>query len=502
MQLPKMFQNPIHSIHELRNRPEAFWMKRGERMALELFREMSKRVPAYKDFLKKNKIHTKSIKTIKDFSKLPTLDKDNYIRKYSLPEMCWDGKFAEGQYIVSTTSGSTGEPVYFPRNHTQNIQYANFAELYLLTNFKINQQKTLYVNAFPMGAWIGGVFTYDAIRIIAESRKYHLTIISPGLHKKEVIKAIVKLGPYFDQVIIGSYGPFLKDIIDDGIESGVKWYKYNLKFIFSAEGFTETFRDYMIKKGGLKNPYLDTLNHYGVVDLGTLSYETPVSILIRRLLLNNKKAYKNMFGDINKLPTLTQYIPELFYFEDTDKNLICSGYSGLPLVRYDLKDHGGIISYNDSVKILKKENIDLNQEIKKTDIKDTLWELPFVHVYERDDFSVSLYAFQIYPETIRKSLQKNKFEKLLTGKFTMVVAYTKQQNQELQVNVEMKHKVRSSEKLKKNIQDSILKQLLVENSEYRETYGHKGDRISPRIIFWKYEDPKYFRSGIKQKWVK
>jgi phenylacetate-coenzyme A ligase PaaK-like adenylate-forming protein len=48
----------------------------------------------------------------------------------------------------------------------------------------------------------------------------------------------------------------------------VDWKKYNLRFIFSAEGFSETFRDYVAEVAGLKNAYLDTLNHYGTVDQG------------------------------------------------------------------------------------------------------------------------------------------------------------------------------------------------------------------------------------------
>ena len=37
-------------------------------------------------------------------------------------------------------------------------------------------------------------------------------------------------------------------------------------------------------------------------------------------------------------------------------------------------------------------------------VTNTIWRLPFVYVYERSDFSVSFYAFQIYPETIKRAL--------------------------------------------------------------------------------------------------
>ena len=477
-----------------------FWMLRGEHQALKLFHQMSLRVPAYKDFLKKNKVNPQNVHTIKDFLRLPTIDKNNYLRAYPLDMLCWDGKLAEGQYVISTTSGSTGEPFYFPRTKEQDLQYAAVAELYLRTNFTIHKKTTLYIDAFPMGAWIGGVFTYDAIRIIAD-RGYPLSIITPGVHKQEVIKAVKKMSPYFDQTIIGSYAPFMKDILDDGEREGVDWEKYNLKFIFSAEGFTEAFRDYITRKAGLKNPCLDTLNHYGTVDLGTMSYETPVAILSRRLALKDKDLYRTLFGETTKLPTFTQYFPELFYFESIDGNLLCSGFSGLPLVRYDLKDRGGIVTFNQLQQIFKSQDLDILKESQHAGIKSTVWNLPFVHVYERRDFSVSLYAFLVYPETIRRALQKRWLEKYVTGKFTMVVVYNKKQDQELQVHVEMKYGVRASKLLEEKIESALVQQLLKENSEYHETHREKGSRIRPNVVLWKYEDPTYFRPGIKQKWV-
>ena len=495
------FRNPTTLLKDLEKNSEERWVQNGKKRALMLFHMMSKRVPAYKKFLKEHKINPNSIKTITDFAKLPTIDKDNYLKKNPLEELCWDGDLKNKKWTISTTSGSTGEPFYFPREKEQDLQYAAVTEIYLRTNFNIHKQSTLYIDAFPMGAWIGGVFTFEAIRILAERGDYKLSIITPGVYKQEVIKAVRKLSSHFDQTIIGSYGPFLKDIIDDGENEGLNWKKYNIKFIFSAELFTETFRDYVIRKAGLKNPYIDTLNHYGTVDLGTMSHETPISILARRMALKNKKIYRSLFGDTTKLPTLTQYIPDLFYFEDVDGSLLCSAFSGLPLVRYDLKDHGGVISFNNMKKIFSDEGVDLMREAKKVGIKNTVWELPFVHVYERSDFSVSLYAFQIYPETTRRALQCKGLEMYVTGKFTMAVEYTKKQDQKFQINIEMKRNIKQSKELKEKISKYIVKQLIKENSEYKETYREKGKKIEPHIILWEYEDETYFKPGIKQKWV-
>ena len=203
---------------------------------------MAKRVPAYKDVLRKNRINPSRITTIADFKNLPLLDKDTYLRRYPLEKLCWDGKLAKGQWVTAATSGSTGQPFYFPRQAAQNWQYGITAELYLRNNFDIQKKSTLYVNCFALGVWIGGIFTYDAMEVIRQRGDYALNVINPGLNKAEIVKAVRALGPHYDQVVLGGYPPFVKDVLDDGVRAGLDWKRYNMKFVFSAEGFSEDFR--------------------------------------------------------------------------------------------------------------------------------------------------------------------------------------------------------------------------------------------------------------------
>lgn len=498
--LKKQLKNPLIFLKDLSFKKSSYWEKRGELMAFKLFKEMSSRVPAYKEFLKENKINPKDIKSFKDLYLVPAVSKESYLKKYNLEDLCWDGSFSNTSWVIASSSGSSGEPFYFPRTKEQDLLYSLTAELYLITNFNIDKKSTLYIDAFPMGPWIGGLFTYQAIKYVVDRSNYNLSIITTGIDKHEIIKVIRRFGKMFDQIIIGSYGPFLKDTLEEGFNKGLNWKEYNIRFIFSAEGFSKTFRDYVLDIVGQKGNFEYTLNHYGTVDLGTMAYETPISIKIRRLLLDNKKAYQDFFGEVNKLPTLCQYIPEHFYFEETMKGgLLCSSYSGIPLFRYDLKDNGGILSYKKATNFLKKHNLNTKDSHVA---KKSIWELPFVFVFERSDFSVSFYAFQIYPETIREALQVKEMEHRLTGKFTMIVDFNKKNNQKLYIHIELAKIESSSLQLEKILNKIIIKSLLEHNSEYKETYKEKGKDIEPVLIFHKYEDPKYFKVGIKQRWVK
>ncbi|MFA6503004.1 MAG: hypothetical protein WCT45_01970 [Candidatus Paceibacterota bacterium] len=501
LEIPPTLRNIERLEKSLRSDEARLWEKRGEKQALALFHAMAERVPAYKDVLKKNRINPDSVSSIQDFTKLPLIDKQNYLRAYPLADLCWDGEFSERAWTVCTTSGSTGEPFYFPHGVGQDAQYALLAELYLRANFQIHKKRTLYINGFPMGAWIGGVFTYKAVTMLAERGTYPLSIINPGINKIEIIKAVKKLGGDFDQIIIGSYGPFLKDTLDDGIHEGVDWKKYNLGFIFSAEGFSEGFRDYVLETAGKKDDLAATLNHYGTVDLGTMSYETPLAILARREALAHPDLYQKLFDDSIRVPTLTQYLPNLFYFEEVAGTLACSAAAGLPLVRYDLKDVGGVYRYDEMLDAYRATGIDLEKDLATKGLAHTGWKLPFVYVYERNDFSVSFHAFQIYPATIRRAFEHSSLDAKITGKFAMRVEYDQDQNQQFEINLELKKDVPPTDALKEEITRLVTDQLLKESSEYRETYRMKGQRVLPHIVFWQYEHERFFRPGIKQKWV-
>ena len=496
--------NAQELLGQLKTQSEASWLARGEKQALKLFAEMANRVPAYQDFLKKHSINAGEIKTLADFQQVPLTNKENYLLAYPLENLCWDGKFKGEKWEISSTSGSTGEPFYFPRTKFQDEQFKLTAEICFIDFFEIDKKSTLFIDCFALGVWIGGVFMYQAVKYLMDSDKYALSIITPGADKTEAIKAIKKLSQKFDQIIIGGYAPLVKDLIDVGINQGLLWQNYEVKYFFAAEGFTEGYRDYIIKRGGAKNVFTDTINHYGTADLGTMSNETPLSILIRRLSLKDPTLATALFSQSHKEPTLTQFIPELYYFEQVGNRVVCSSCGGLPLVRYDLKDRGGVRTLKEVTAILKEKNIDLAAEIERHGLAKLIWQLPFVFLYERDDLTASIYSVNIYPESIRKALLVPGLEDEVSGKFTMLVDYDQGQNQFLQINLELKDGHAPSEAIEKQALEAIVASLLNENSEWRDFYHDETIRhkVMPKLLFWPYQDPLHFKPVGKQKWVK
>jgi len=481
-------------------RSGAAWSRGARTHLLSLFTKAAVKLPAYKEFLKKNAIKVKNIKTYKDILNVPAVTKMNYLRNFKFEKLFWNGTIARN-HVLTSTSGSTGKPVYFARSPEVDDNSSLIHELIFRTSSLSLNKSTLVVVCFGMGVWIGGLITYQAFEKMGR-RGYPISVITPGINQQEILRILRDLSPNFDQVVLAGYPPFLKDIIDTANEQGIMPLKAKTALLFAAEMFTEKFRDYVGKKAGVKNVHTDTANIYGSADLGTMAFETPLSILIRRVAAKNPELFKELFNGTSKTPTLCQYIPTLTHFDEKDGELYVSGDSAMPLVRYRIGDNGGLYTFAEMEKQFKKHGLSLKAEAKKEGLGKHLAEMPFVYVYERTDFSTTLYGLQIYPETIKETLLTPRFQKYCTGKLTLITKFDTNQDQYLEVNIECKSDRTVSDVLRSELQAEIVRSLRLQNSEFRELSDFLGERAFPKLVFWNYNDPTYFKSGVKQSWVK
>lgn len=492
---------PSQIIEYIRKKKGDFWEKERKQRALSLFHKAAKRVPAYKDFLRKNKINPSKIRTFEDFQLVPPTSKKDYLRQYPLEKIHLDGTMQRPQ-VFTATSGSTGEPFYFSRTQQLDWQYSVLAELFLQNSSYGTRGPTLVLVCFGMGVWIGGLITYKAFEL-ASQRGYPVSILTPGLNKKEIFNALTKIAPHFKQTILIGYPPFLKDLVDEAQNQGIELKRLHIRLLFAAEAFGERFREYVAKKAGVKNLYRDTLNIYGTADIGAMAFETPTTILIRRLVMQNKKLFRELFSQTIKTPTLAQYNPLFVSFEATrDGDILLTGNNAIPLVRYAVGDHGGVFNSEELRLRLQSHGVNIEKEFEAAGLQNYFYNLPFVYVYERSDFATSIYGLQIFPEIIREALLDNAFSDDITGKFTMITKFTRKHDQYLEINIEMRKEIRETKKLKKRTTDKIFQALQAKSSEFRELSNYLGKRAVPVIVFWPYEHPLHFQPTIKQKWSK
>ena len=468
----------------------------AEQAVLKLCQEVAADVPAYKAFLEEQQIDPELIETFEDFKSLPLLTKTNYIQNYPLPCLCRHGQL-ENCDLVAVSSGSTGNPTFWPRFLSDEFQIATRFEQIFYHSFQADRHTTLAIVCFTLGTWVGGIYTASCCRHLA-AKGYPIIITTPGNNKSEIFRIIRDLAPLFEQVVLLGYPPFLKDVIDTGISEGIEWSQYSVKLVMAGEVFSEEWRTLVSERIGSINYCYDSASLYGTADAGVLGNETPLTICIRRFLAQNADVAKSLFGE-SRLPTLVQYDPVSRFFETKDGTLLFSGDNGIPLIRYHISDRGGIISYQDMIAFLHTQGFDPFAELKAIDNRG-VFPFPFVYVFGRSDFTISFFGANIYPENVIVGLEQPGIKDWVTGKFVMAVEKDEDGNSCLSIAVELAPTITNTKEMAEAIAFSIYTQLIRLNSEFAN-YVSPVYQI-PQVTLLPFGNPDYFPVGVKHRYTR
>jgi len=497
---------PLHTFIETpyRTLAEERIAMSAEDNVVAMFREIYAQVPAYREYLAKHGVTAADVHTYADFHKLPLVNKPDYLQAYPLPTLCREGDLSSCD-LISVSSGSTGLPMFWPRNMKHELDIALFFEQIYRGSFQADKKRTLVIVVFPMGTWVGGLYSQQSLRYLSE-KGYEITAVTPGTNKEEALRVVAELGPLFDQTVLMGYPPFVKDVIDTGVARGIEWQKYNVKMIFAGEVFTEEWRNNMCHNVGASNPCFDTVSLYGTADAAVLGLETPLSISIRRFLSNNPAAALELFGE-PRLPSFVQYDPTSRFFEIHDGTLVLTVDNGIPLMRYHINDTGGIFSYEEMMAFCEKHcfdplvnlGIDPHSEEEKAICKQ-----PFVYVFGRADFTISFFGANIYPENVIVGLEQPEFQKQVSGKFVMEVRSRPNHDEYVHVVVEllpnMGAEVEADPDLIDKLAQSIKHHVRRLNSEFAN-YAPESFQL-PEVELRPFGDTEYFPVGVKHRYTK
>jgi phenylacetate-CoA ligase len=465
------------------------------RHALQLFKTAAAEVPAYRQFLRERGIDPDSIADIEGFAALPLLNKADYMQKYPLPSRCKGGRLTACDRLA-VSSGSTGTPTFWPRAMTDELDIALRFEQIFRHSFRADRRNTLAVVCFPLGNWVGGVFTASCCWHLAQ-KGYPLTVATPGNKPDEILRVVRELGPFFEQTVLLGYPPFVKDVIDTGAAQGVDWPSFKIKFVFAGEVFSEEWRSLMLERVGSGSPCYDSASLYGTADGGVLGNETPLSIAIRRFLSQHPGVARELFGE-SRLPTLVQYDPVSRYFELIEGGtLAVTGDNGVPLIRYHIADRGGLIGHDDLLAFLRARGL---SRLEDYGFEGGACPLPFVWVFGRADFTVSYYGANIYPENVVVGLEQPDLAAWVSGKFVMEVKNDPSGSEFLFIAVELLPGVTADAGKEAAAASSVRAQLLRLNSEFANYVPPA--RQTPRIELRPFGDPNYFPAGVKHRYTR
>ena len=461
---------------------------------LEFFRGTVRDVPAYASFLRARGVEPPEVTDLASFAALPRTTKQDYCRAFPLAELCRGGTLS-GADVTAVSSGSTGEPAIWPRALADEIGTAYRFEQVLCDAMRAHERRTLGIVCFALGSWVGGMYTASACRLVS-AKGYPLTLVTPGSNKAEILRCVRAMGADFEQVVLFGYPPFLKDVIDAGVAEGIAWKRYDPGLVTAGEVFSEEWRTLVCERAGISDP-TRTASLYGTADGGVLANETPLSVTIRRQLAQAPELARELFGEA-RLPTLCQYDPAHRYFECENGALVFSGDGGVPLVRYDILDRGGLLPYAAMNAFLARAGVDPAGELSRSGV--TVRELPFVFVFGRSNFALSFYGANVYPENVAVGLQQPEFAAHVTGKFVMQLCEDLERNAGLEVVVELSSPAAASAALEAELAAAIRAHLERQNSEF--LHYAPSERRTPVVRLLPPGHPEYFPLGVKHRYTR
>jgi len=464
---------------------------------LDLFRRTARTVPAYRAFLREHGVEVAAVRTTADFAALPVMTKENYHHRYPLAERCRDGVLASCD-MIAVSSGSTGRPGYWPRSARDEFAAAGRFEQIFRDSFSADTRPTLAVVCFPLGTWVGGLYTTSCCRQLA-SVGFPVTVIAPGNNKEEILRVVPELAGSFAQTVLLGYPPFLKDVIDTGASRGVAWRDMSVKLVMAGEVFSEQWRDLMSERAGMPRPAYDTAALYGTADAGVLGTETPLSITIRRFLAREHDAGQAVFGQ-SRMPALVQYDPRSRFFEQDGKALLFSADSGVPLIRYSIGDEGGLMGYEQLIDVCREHGFDPLADLDGAGGGRGARQLPFAWIFGRSHLAVSFFGANVFPENIAAGLEQPEVSGWVTGKFVLEVAEDGDHDRHLAIAVELGPGEQGGHERRELAARCILTQLRQLNSEFAH-YVPDPYQI-PQVTLLPAGDPAYFPVGVKHRYTR
>lgn len=496
-----IMSNPKRASWFLSKAPTKLLEKLGKKNVLALIGEAALKIPAYQDFLSNHGINPQKIRSLEE---IPLTDKENYLRKYPFEKLCLEplGKMD----LIYRSSGNSGTPFWWPQLTSKDKVIPRYFELYYRYLLNLDKYSTLVVNVLDMGVWIAGITVATNLKQVALNGKYQLTIISPGSDIKSALEIIEKFGKLYDQILIVGYPPFLENLVIEGEKIGIKWQEIRVRIQTGGEPFFEAWRQKLREKLGIaEDDLLAVTGVFGSSDTGSgmAGFETALTILIKRLVSRDQELSRQLFGS-NQLPTLVQFVPMSYFVEEVDGEIILTSKSGIPLIRYNIHDRGGVIPFDEMLKRLNYWDYDVTQILNQKGYK-TIWRLPFFYCFGRRD-AISIDGANIYAEDIQTILSTSNMEYI--NNFKIGIEGNEAQNIRFTICVELKEDAstldsKEIDELKKKYHDISLEKLIELNFDFHNAYKNNPKSCDPLIKIFQFGQGPFAgeENRIKQKHI-
>jgi phenylacetate-CoA ligase len=340
---------PRVSTHRILLMPgiEPFRWAAGRWRAWRTFEMAAKRVPAYRDFLFERgvpgKLSLKGKTLAEAFAALPEMDKDTYIKRWTIPARSVDGVLPRHGVVVDESSGSSGVPTSWVRGLDERLATRQLLQVGFSRTAETLKKQPFVLNCFSLGAWATGMNVSTSLTDVT-------MIKSIGPDRDKVIATMLEFGTDYTYIIL-SYPPFLKALFDD---DRIDWEAYDIVAAFGGEGISENMRAHITRYAH------SAFGSYGASDLEiNLAIETDYTVELRQAIAANPALSERLTrqAEYGVLPMIFQFNPYDYLMETNgDGELVVTivrKENVNPRIRYNIHDRGHVLRVRDLNAVLK-----------------------------------------------------------------------------------------------------------------------------------------------------
>jgi phenylacetate-CoA ligase len=319
-----------------------------------------------------------------------------------------------------------------------------------------------------MGAWATGLN-------MGLSLQKNGIVKNTGPDIAKILHTLRFFGPQHTYLVCG-YPPFLKHLIDAGEAEGFPFEQYTLFGLAGGEGMSEGLRDYLLRC------FARVYSGYGATDLEIgIAGETPISVAIRRLARERDDVRQALFGRDSRLPMLFQYNPIMHHADVNEHGEVVFTITRAsvlsPRVRYNVHDVGGVCTSDEMAVRLAAVGVDIEQLRRASG--DEGVRLPFLWIYGRRDYTISVMGANVYPEDIEQCLYQDMELAELTHSFCLSVA--EGENGAVRPRFLFEVTEEPDAALERRFAESIVPRLVALNADFREAWHEYPETLVPEI---------------------
>lgn len=414
-----------------------------------------------------------------DFSNLPVMDKESYVKRFSVEERCRGGKLPDRGVTIDESSGTSGTP----NNWVRGIEERADMRLMLQSSGRVllGDEPIFVINAFALGPWATGM-------TISMSLADAAVVKSTGPDIAKIENTLKLFGPRYRYLLCG-YPPFLKRLVD---QADIDWKQYSILAFCGGEGMSEGLRAYLEQR--ISRVY----SSFGASDLEiNIAAESEFTVALRRKLIEDPSLGKALgLPDSATPPMIFQFNPMDYFIETNDEGeLIISivrARTIAPKIRYNIHDSGRVIRYGELVKVLKSRGMNPG------DLAKTPFPLPLMFHYGRSDATVAFYGCKITPADLEEVVFTMPELGRRVDSFALLEGEDRDANKTLAFAFELATNADAPVD-DGSLRDRVLDRLVAVNQDYRESSRYMNPDFRPTIEFHEHATGPFANYDIRLK---